>query len=389
MASIGVIYPRLTAFGGAEAVCLTIVDALRNEHDVELITATPPRTRELSTELVGTEFTLNYRELDVDATVPGRVTNLLGTVSGNNFDLVTKSLFIRRVRAIAPEYDLLVSVRDDVSLPQPTLQYVHTPRLALLAAGRRVSHPDRSEKSTVRRIYNHICTTLAGHNPPSVHNDVLLTNSDWTRSLTREFYGPDVDIRTVYPPVTLSEFDPVQWDRRENGFVTIGRVCPSKRTLRTIKIVSELRDRGFDTHLHVIGTVGDSSYADSVCDAAAERDFVSLEGEVKRATLVELLTTHRYGIHGKEREPFGMSVVEMVGAGMIPFVPSGAGPAEILGGEDALVYDSLEDAVTLAEAVLENPDVQASLRSSLPDSNENYGPDRFKTSVVEAVEELV
>ena len=55
---------------------------------------------------------------------------------------------------------------------------------------------------------------------------VTLVNSNWTGCRVREIYG--MPARTVYPPVP-GTFPDIPWERREDGFVCIGRFDPGKR----------------------------------------------------------------------------------------------------------------------------------------------------------------
>jgi glycosyltransferase involved in cell wall biosynthesis len=110
-----------------------------------------------------------------------------------------------------------------------------------------------------------------------------------------------------------------------------------------------------------------------------------LEGKIPREHLVDLLTTHRYGIHGMEYEHFGIAVAEFLAAGMIPFVPNSGGQVEIVDRHDAVTYDSVDEVVAKADQVLSSPEQQWSIRSELPDVERRFGPERFKRQIQSVV----
>ncbi len=142
------------------------------------------------------------------------------------------------------------------------------------------------------------------------------------------------------------------WEEGENGFVTVGRIALDKRTLRACRIIEEVRSIGHD-----VGPEGDNeSYMESVQDFARENRWVTLEGTVERKRLVHLIQSHRWALHTKPHEHFGMVVAEYVGGGAVPFVPSSGGQIEIISDPELQTYDSKSNAVRKISKVLSNSD---------------------------------
>ena len=138
---------------------------------------------------------------------------------------------------------------------------------------------------------------------------------------------------------------PRPWNEREEGFVTLGRVERSKRIAELIRIVDGVREHGYDVHFHVVGPTVDGEYRAELDDMVADRPYVTLEGELPREELVELVCTHRYGLHGKQFEHFGMAVAELAVGGAIPFVPVSGGQRAVVRKREELLYESVDDAV--------------------------------------------
>jgi glycosyltransferase involved in cell wall biosynthesis len=133
--------------------------------------------------------------------------------------------------------------------------------------------------------------------------------------------------------------------------------------------------------LHILGGVDDSRYGATVKSLADQnRDWIFLEGWAIGEGKKHLLASHRYGIHGRQNEPFGIAVGEMVNAGCIVFVPNGGGQVEIVN-HPALVFKDEADAVDKIEAVLKSSAEQENLRNHLRQSAKRFSPESFQTQI--------
>lgn len=158
----------------------------------------------------------------------------------------------------------------------------------------------------------------------------------------------------------------------------------SKRLAELITIIDGVRDRGHETHLHIIGPTIDETYYGEFVEMASKRDYVELE--VSRSALVERICTHRYGIHGKEYEHFGMAVAELVAGGALVFVPGNGGQCAIVNDDERLEYESVPDAVETIDCVLSDPNAVQSLRFTAEEVERHFGCIRFKERILAAVE---
>ena len=85
---------------------------------------------------------------------------------------------------------------------------------------------------------------------------------------------------------------------------------------------------------------------------------MALEGPRAGKEKEKLLTGHRFAVHGRREEAFGIAVAEIVKAGCVTFVPDEGGPPEIVG-DAALCYADTADAVQKIDAVLRSDTEQA------------------------------
>lgn len=379
MADIGVFHNSLAAGGGAEAVGAHALETLLGDgHDVTLYTDGPVDVEGLNA-YHGTRLhraALRVHRLDGRSLEIGRrCLDAASTLGGvEDLPLLRNALADRAVRRHASDHDLVLSTQGEFFAPR-AVQYVHFPYYSERAMRTYGTRFDERLYPTYHRLCRAV-KPLA--EPPAA----TLTNSAWTADVIEEAYGLDATV--LYPPVRTEEFDPPPWADREDGFVAVGRIHHLKRQATLVEILDRLRERDVETHLHLVGPVGTGEYAERVRQLAAARPYVTLEGRVSRDRLVELLETHRYGLHGRRFEHFGIAVAEMVAAGMVPFVPDSGGQVEVVGSSE-LTYGSVAEAVECITRVLETVDSDAPVRAAV--SASEYGTARFATELRKLIDD--
>ncbi len=374
MARIAVAHVDLTARGGAEAVCVNALAALRDDHDLALLTLAEPDWSRLR-EFYGVDLG------DVPVVPPPATVSLLDRFDDPLYNL-RLALLNRHVRRHEDAFDLVVGTDNELSVATPSVQYVHTPRFGRLVTTKRVG-----EDGFVDHLYDRLSYRFGGYDAEQVRAARLLTNSRFMANVVQNAYGTRPQV--VYPPVDTRGFDTLPWDEREDGFLTVGRLAPYKNVEATIRIVDGVRERGHDVHHHVVGPAYDREYARRIRSLAAAREYVHLEGELPREELVDLLCWHRYGLHGKRNEHFGMVVAELAAAGAVPFVPDSGGQQEIVARNDRQSYATPADAVEKIDSVLSDPSIQRRLRTTPEEIERRFGRERFRTEIREVVAEAL
>lgn len=380
MARIAVLHTDLSAKGGAEAVCMATLEALQDDHDVTLFTYAEPDLTALDA-FFGTDVA------DVEVVVPVRIAPavnaaaaILNATAGFGLELFRRALLARRFSDTAPDFDVVVSTDNEIAVDRPAVQYIHSPKADRGAVPGIIGGEVR-----LGPLYDWLCERVGRFDRERVADDIVLANSSWTADVVREVYDGAVEPEVVYPPVHTDRFSPRPWDEREPGFLTIGRISRVKNIDRNIEIVRRVRGRGHDVHLHVIGPVGHPRYARRVEQTANRHDFVQFDGELDRESLDEMIETHRFGLHGRDHEHFGMAIAEMAAGGVLPFVPDGGGQVEIVEGEPGLCYAATDEAVDKIDRVLSDPAHAERLRAGLPPAAETFGAVRFHRAVRDVV----
>ncbi|RBI59679.1 hypothetical protein DMJ13_21320 [halophilic archaeon] len=189
--------------------------------------------------------------------------------------------------------------------------------------------------------------------------------------------------------IDTTEFNPRPWAKREDGFVTVGRIERSKCIDELIRIVERVRERDHDIHIHIIGPMVGEEYHAEIAEMAADRDYIDFEGEVPRDDLIKRLCTHKYGIHGKKFEHFGMAVVELAAVGTVTFVPASGGLHAIVDDNEAQLFESPEDAIEKISAMASDPTKQRRCRMTISEVERRFGRERFRKPFREIIGETL
>lgn len=362
--------------GGGEAVAMNVLETLQNDHDITLLTLTDPDIVSLN-EYFNTD--VDPAALNIERT--GILAPTLNQAFGLKYYILQNALLSRYVRRHASEYDLLVSTINELGLETDSVQYIHFPFdwTVCLEEREHIFYPTVEEES----LYERLCTAVAGVTKEGIQSHRLFANSQWTADAVEDAYGTTPEV--LHPPIDTSEFRDVPWAERESGFVTVGRIERSKRIVKLIKIIDGLRDRDHDVHLHIIGPTVDEEYYEEVAAMAKDRPYIYLEGEISREELVDYICTHRFGIHGKRYEHFGMAVAELAAGGTVPFVPNDGGQDTVVHGDERLQFESLINAIETIEPVLSDEESQRKLRQKPAEIERRFGRDQFRATIQDAV----
>lgn len=362
--------------GGSECATVWILQALRDEYDVTLCTASavdlPALNRHYGTDLKQGDF----RHLPAPR-LPLR---------GAQAVALQFALFDRFSRRVAHRYDVCFSAYNFVGFGRPAIQRVADFSFDedVLAAVNPAAGDHLTGGGTwLREAYRAACGLFRGRSVVSDTDprDVLVANSRWTSGVVERHLGRNAK-EVLYPPLPPSS--PVTGARNPGGFVMLGRVSPEKRVEVAIEILEAVRAKGYEVMLTVAGPVPADRYGESVRAAASSRPWVMLAGRLDLAAKAVALASATYGIHACEGEAFGIAVAEMMTAGLVTFVPSSGGVAE-LAPDDSLQYDGVQDAVGKIVAHLESASLREESMRATAEKSKAFSTEMF----VEGVRELV
>jgi glycosyltransferase involved in cell wall biosynthesis len=377
------VQPRFAPIGGGEVVAAWTLEALKELHEVTVLSWTPVDVDGLN-HFFGTQLRRDeFRQAGPPALLRV-VVDALVSLDGDPYSVQRYAALMRVARRLRADHDVVITTFNEADLGGPAIQYVHQPWCQLQWARLQAAAPLR--RSLARADFAlRPWRLLAGFSFARMRANLTLVNSDWTGAWVRDAYG--VPTVTVHPPIPGC-FPATPWEEREPGIVCVGRLTPSKELETALEIAARLRERGAALRLHVAGRSqpGFRSYLEGLRRrAAALGDWVELHEDLARDALLELVGRQRFGLHATRHEPFGIAVAEMARAGCVVLTPRSGGQLEITGGDESLVYDGVEDAVEKLLALLRSPERCSRAREHLLRHARRFDVETFVTRMRELV----
>jgi glycosyltransferase involved in cell wall biosynthesis len=373
---IAIIHPDLRLWGGgSEACALWALEALKDDYDVYLITSIVGDLAHLNTFYHTKLYPAEISILQV--LPPVFLKNLKRFAALKGYRLA------RFCKNISSNFDLMFSAYNPMDFGVKGIQYVLDPNfnenlLKMLNPSQKKWERWFYKDSVFRRVYLKLSKYLKDFSLESMKKNLTIVDSDWTGRLTKEIYG--IEALTIYPPVP-DEFPDIPWDEKENGFISIGRIVPEKNLERIIDVLKEIDKQGFGIHFHIAGKGGNAKYMKYLkCLCSKNQRWILFENHISAQKKADFIAKHKFGIHGKENEPFGITTAEMVKAGCIVWVPNGGGQIEIVN-HPMLIYESVEDAVNKINRVLKNESLQIELREHLAKQAKKFSAENFVSEI--------
>lgn len=370
------IYPGDPINGGAPAVAVWSVVALRYDYDVRVVSCVDWPLVELNaffgTDLKEGDFTLI------------RIHPLpwLGSFYEKLPRTLKLNLFSRWVKCNLDE-GLCVSMCGEFDFGRPGIQYIHFP----FYSNGTVSTYERAsigcKDSLFKRIYRRWAERMSGWSLDSIRENETLCNSAYTASVTEEVYGCECQV--VNPPVEVAGWPKRAWSERKNAVVMLGRIISYKRQDLGIEAIRKLRELGYDLEFYIVGHWDDdTAYNTKIKALESECDWLHVYADVSRVKLMDLVTACKYAIHGMDGEHFGIAVVELMAAGCIPFVPNQGGQAEIVQEQSEYLWyepGNVPDLIRAMRRVLDSESNQSELAGFVYAAAQCYGVNLFSDKI--------
>jgi alpha-1,3-mannosyltransferase len=161
--------------------------------------------------------------------------------------------------------------------------------------------------------------------------------------------------------VDLTHYAPMTHEPVPGQWVVVGRVDVHKGISRLLDALAVVRDR--DPRPFTLRVIGPEVVDGLVASLVAQRDRLGLqdhvrfEGRISLDDLHEAVRTAELGLFPSEYEAFGISVVEAMGAGVVP-VLNDIGPFRhfVSGGQNGFIAD-FEDPEAAATVILKARDL--------------------------------
>jgi glycosyltransferase involved in cell wall biosynthesis len=166
-------------------------------------------------------------------------------------------------------------------------------------------------------------------------NSTVLTNSNFSRKAILKSFG--VDSAVLPPPVDVDIFRNacLTSNSRDDSILVISRFHPSKKIENVIHLAKLLHQNELGTEINIVGNmlpdgVGYFSYLNDLVKHYELENFVRFEINLRFDRLLDLMRRSKVYVHPLPGEPFGISTVEAMSAGIIPVVPDIGGHTEFV-----------------------------------------------------------
>lgn len=233
-----------------------------------------------------------------------------------------------------------------------------------------------------------------------LRNSLVITNSRFSRQAIIDEIGtagahrPAVTVPAIIaPPVCVDELRRAVLfpSSREDRVLVVSRIHPSKKLENAIELARILKRRGIGGKEMVIAgnmPADDScgqKYHEQLLDMVEGyglSGYVSIKPNVELGQLQSLMQKSKAYFHPMPEEPFGISVVEAMAAGLVPAVPATGGPTEFV--PQKYQFRSLEEAAGIIQAALQVSDKE---RLAISDSVKGFSLSAYTSRFLQFISE--
>jgi alpha-1,2-mannosyltransferase len=317
MMKIAVAHHSLNIPGGAERLCLSLVEALRNKgHNVSLITVEKTDWRVVQNAF-GSVVLPNEEKYVITSRISKKLSSV--PVSSTYFSIFVLQLLATRQKH---EHDLIINTFGDVVNSIADITYVHFPLRAALSFSQIPAFANVSTWKAMAPIYDSAMSLWDRLTP-----GYLLTNSKFTQEIIRTALRRNSLV--IYPPVNTETFSSKCFSERKRGrtVVVVASYTP-KRHLEQVPLIAKYSKFA---KFVVIGKADEYSLPTlkKLRDYMARlhvEDRVTLLENVPFKEFLEVLSEGKVYLHIMPQDHFGISVVEGMASGCVPVVHRSGGP---------------------------------------------------------------
>ena len=225
-----------------------------------------------------------------------------------------------------------------------------------------------------------------------IQNSTVLTNSEFSRKVIWKRLG--VKTTVLSPPVDIDVFrNAILFSRSDqnytNSILVVSRINPSKRIENAIRIARLLKKHKIGDRMIVVGNLAPDDFRYYLLLNRMVKDydlenFVKFEANANFLVLLDLMRQSKVYLHPLPGEPFGISTVEAMSAGLIAVVPDIGGHTEFV--PRKYQFHTLGEGV---EAIADGMHASTSERNLLSDSVRKFSVSSYIRSFQKIVSDLL
>jgi glycosyltransferase involved in cell wall biosynthesis len=227
-------------------------------------------------------------------------------------------------------------------------------------------------------------------------NTIVLTNSYFSKRAIEKLYGSAVKPIVIYPPVDVEKFrtNALHSNERENLILVISRFSPDKQLENVVDICRILvNDLKLNANMVLVGNIaaGDDRYLEMLRRLTQKHglnDNLVIEVDASFDRLLELMRKSKVYLHPFAGEPFGISTVEAMSAGLIPVVPDEGGYTEFVP-EYYQFHTHQQAADIIGKILIASDNNMQTERDQLSESVSKFSNERYQAELRKVIESLL
>jgi glycosyltransferase involved in cell wall biosynthesis len=192
-----------------------------------------------------------------------------------------------------------------------------------------------------------------------MRNSTVITNSEYSRRAIVDALGLD-NIYILSPPIDIETFRNVALmtngndDRTNDTILVISRIAPHKKIENAIKLAKILKDNNVGKGMKIVGNLYHyffdyySELKHMVIDLGLN-DYITFEINASLDKLLSIIRESKVYFHPMIGEHFGISILEVMAAGLVPVVPNEGGVIEFVPKE--YQYDTIEQGAKIIMSI--------------------------------------
>lgn len=380
---IAVAHHSLNIPGGAERLCLVVIEALRKRgHDVSLITV-----EKTDWNLIQKNFGMVVKPNKEEYITKRRVSKNLSSIP------IASTYFLTYIMQLLAnkskqKYDLIVNTFGDVINSIADLTYVHFPIRAALELSQIPAFSNKSMWWAVAPLYDLAVSSLDKISPGT-----LLTNSKFMQEIIRNFLHRDSSV--IYPPVNVETLSSQCFRNRKEGCtVAIVASYTPKRHLEQVPLIAKYTKFA---KFVIMGKADEYSVPTlrklkEQISAFHVEDRITILTNVPIDKFLEILLRAKVYLHIMPYDHFGISVVEGMASGCVPVVHRSGGPwLDILDsrqGEYGFSYETAEEAASYIDTLVTDENLRNKIASRAFHRAKKFDRAVFMEKMVDVVERV-
>jgi len=375
-----VAHPTLNSLGGAERLCMHVMEALR-KRNCNVTLATLDKTNWV---LLRKVFDESFQP-DGEFYLLPRIPEIPTLTLRQAFVALSYALELFLI-TLKGEYDLLVNMGGEIMDSIGDVIYINAIPLKLMHVYPQIQPKHNAQWRCYSRLYSLVTRVL------SIPNNVIVTNSKFNKDIIKKNLGRKALV--VHPPVDIQKIkSPIKNQNRKNIVVTVSRF----RSAKGLEIIPKIAKHVENCKFILIGTADANS---EECLKRISEKTKKLGVQARLQTFVnmplifilEKLFNAKVFLHTQPTEAFGISIVEAMAAGCVPVVPRDGGPwFDILDrkqGKFGFSYRILAEAADIIEMLLEDEDLRGEVSARASERANVFDCSVFERKMVDIVEKV-